>query len=168
MLATSADDVMIEIKIRIHVGKPFSRSFPQKVSIEALYFFQKKATFDCAVMKKVLVIDNDQAFRSQLAPWLGERGWTLLDAPDNQRGMELALQHKPEIVLCDLLSPHCNGIQFCRDLRRQKDQGRRTALHHCHRRRHATDKINALEAGADEYMAKPVHFTALDKHSGAI
>jgi CheY-like chemotaxis protein len=82
-----------------------------------LCFFWKTGRIASASMKKVLVIDNDHAFRSQLAPWLGERGWSLVDAQDSQRGVELALQHKPEIVLCDLLTPRCNGFQFCREIR---------------------------------------------------
>ncbi|MGP8201945.1 MAG: response regulator [Limisphaerales bacterium] len=114
-------------------------------------------------MKTILVIDNDQAFRSQLASWLEERGWSLLDASDSERGMELALQHKPEIVLCDLLAPRCNGFQFCRDLRSHQDNqaGGPTVI--VTGGEQAIDKINALEAGADEYWVKPVAFPVLDK-----
>jgi phosphoribosyl 1,2-cyclic phosphodiesterase len=114
-------------------------------------------------MKKVLVIDNDHAFRSQLAPWLDERGWSLVDAQDSRRGVELALQHKPEIVLCDLLAPGCNGFQFCRDIRSHKDGKSGSPLIIATGGGHATDKINALEAGADEYMVKPIPIHALDK-----
>jgi phosphoribosyl 1,2-cyclic phosphodiesterase len=114
-------------------------------------------------MKKVLVIDNDHAFRSRLAPWLEERGWSLVDAQDSQRGVELALQHKPQIVLCDLLTPQCNGFQFCRDLRSHKATKPGAPIIIAAGNGHATDKINALEAGADEYMVKPVSFHDLDK-----
>jgi len=114
-------------------------------------------------MKKVLVIDNDHAFRSHLAPWLRERGWSLIDAQDSRRGLELALQHKPEIVLCDLLTPGCNGLQFCRDIRGQKDSKSGGPLIVATGGGHPTDKINALEAGVDEYMVKPIPIHALDK-----
>jgi phosphoribosyl 1,2-cyclic phosphodiesterase/CheY-like chemotaxis protein len=114
-------------------------------------------------MKTILVIDNDQAFRSQLAPWLEKRGWSLLDASDSGRGLELALHHKPEIVLCDLLAPRCNGFQFCRDLRsHQASQAAGPAVIVIGGA-HAIDRINALEAGADEYWVKPVAFPFLDK-----
>ena len=116
---------------------------------------------EAASMKTVLVIDNDQAFRSQLAPWLDERGWSLLDAQDSQRGAELALQHKPEIVLCDLLTPGCNGFQFCRDLRRQKASQSGFLFIIATGSANDIDKINALEAGADEYMVKPVALQTL-------
>ena len=113
-------------------------------------------------MKTVLVIDNDQAFRSRLAPWLDERGWSLINAHDSQRGVELALQHKPEIVLCDLLTPGCNGFQFCRDIRRQKGAQSGSLFIIATGSANDIEKINALEAGADEYMVKPVPFHALD------
>jgi phosphoribosyl 1,2-cyclic phosphodiesterase/ActR/RegA family two-component response regulator len=114
-------------------------------------------------MKTVLVIDNDHAFRSQLAPWLDERGWSLIHAPDNQRGVALALQHKPEIVLCDLLTPGCNGFQFCRDIRRQKNTQSGFLFIIAIGSANDIDKINAFEAGADEYMVKPVPLQALDQ-----
>ena len=60
-------------------------------------------------MKTVLVIGNDPVLGRQLTPWLGERGWSMMDAQDGQRGMELALQHAPEIVLCDVLCPRVRG-----------------------------------------------------------
>ncbi|MGD0814228.1 MAG: response regulator [Verrucomicrobiota bacterium] len=114
-------------------------------------------------MKMFLIIDNDQAFRSQLAPWLEERGWSLLDASDSERGLELALQHKPQIVLCDLLAPRCNGFQFCRELRRRQDNQAAGPTVVVTGGAQAIDKINALEAGADEYLVKPVSFPVLEK-----
>ncbi len=114
-------------------------------------------------MKTVLVIDNDRAFRSQLASWLDDGGWSLVEAPDSQRAVELALRHTPEIVLCDLLTTPCNVSQFCRDLRSQKDAQSGSPLIIATGSGHATDKIKALEAGADEYMVKPIAFQALDR-----
>jgi phosphoribosyl 1,2-cyclic phosphodiesterase/ActR/RegA family two-component response regulator len=122
-------------------------------------------------MKKVLVIDNDDSFRRQLGSWLGERGWSLIGAPDNRRGAELILQHKPEIVLCDLLAPGCNGIEFFRDLRRQKESHSGFLYILATGGANAIDKINALEAGADDYVVKPVSYDflgqLLDRFSAA-
>jgi len=114
-------------------------------------------------MKKVLVIDDDQALRGQLAPWLAERGWSLLDAQDGQRGIDLALEHTPEIVLCDLRAPRCNGIQVCRDLRSRKAPPAVRPFIIATGSGHSIDKINALEAGADEYVVKPFSLHALDQ-----
>jgi phosphoribosyl 1,2-cyclic phosphodiesterase/ActR/RegA family two-component response regulator len=128
---------------------------------QKLVFSRRKWKNAITSMKTVLVIDNDQAFRSQLAPWLGERGWSLINTHDTQRGVELAMQHKPEIVLCDLLTPGCNGFQFCRDIRRQKDTQSGFQFIIATGSANDIDKINALEAGADEYMVKPVALHSL-------
>jgi phosphoribosyl 1,2-cyclic phosphodiesterase/ActR/RegA family two-component response regulator len=114
-------------------------------------------------MKKVLVIDKDDAFRSQLAPWLGERGWSLIDASDGPRAVQLAAQMKPQIVLYDPLSPGCSGLQFSRDVRRGKEAESGGSMLIATGSGNVAEKINALEAGADEYLVKPVSYQALDK-----
>lgn len=112
-------------------------------------------------MKKLLVIAEDQAFRARLAPWLGERGWSLVDAQDGRDGLGRAAEHSPEIVVCDLLAPRCNGFQFLRDLRARQDSVRPVII--AAGGPHAIDRMNALEAGADEYVVKPFPLHVLDK-----
>jgi phosphoribosyl 1,2-cyclic phosphodiesterase/ActR/RegA family two-component response regulator len=114
-------------------------------------------------MKTVLVIGNDQALRGGLVSWLQEGGWTVVEAGDNRRGMELALQHKPEIILCDLLAPACNGLQFCREFRSRKEAQAGSPLLIAAGSGHAADKANALEAGADEYLAQPFPLHAMER-----
>jgi phosphoribosyl 1,2-cyclic phosphodiesterase/CheY-like chemotaxis protein len=114
-------------------------------------------------VRQVLVIDDDDAFRSQLSSWLSERGWSLLETKDGDRGFELALKHKPAIVICDFLSARCNGFKFCRDLRSHKEMQPGAPLIIAAGNGHASDKINALEAGADEYFVRPVPLHALEQ-----
>ena len=115
-------------------------------------------------MNKFLVVDNDDVFRSRLAPWLNERGWSLVDAPDGRSGVELALQHEPKIVLCDLLTPRLQRPPVLPRLA-QAARGQRLLLpdHLAAGSGNVADKMNALEAGADEYLVKPVSFQTLDK-----
>ena len=107
-------------------------------------------------MKTVLLIDDDPSFRDVLSEWLTETGWRVLQAEDGEVGMKLALEHRPEIVLCDLLMPRCNGFQVCRFLKAQKDRLPHTLIVITTGSGYATDRLNALEAGADEYLVKPV------------
>lgn len=107
-------------------------------------------------MKTVLLIDDDCSFRQALSLWLTDHGWRVLQAEDGELGLKLALEHRPEIVLCDLLMPRCNGFQVCRNLRAHKDQLPRTKIIVTTGSGYATDRLNALEAGADEYLVKPV------------
>jgi phosphoribosyl 1,2-cyclic phosphodiesterase/CheY-like chemotaxis protein len=106
-------------------------------------------------MKAVLLIDDDEALRPMIAALLEENGWNVLEAQDGEAGLNLARLHKPNVVVCDLLMPRCNGYQVCRTIRATPDL-RDTKIIMISGRGYATDKINALEAGADEYLVKPI------------
>ena len=108
------------------------------------------------VMKTVLIIDDDRSLRSTLGSWLSASGWDVLEAKDGEEGLNLARQHRPDVVLCDLLMPRCNGFQVCRSLRSHKDSLAHTKIIVTTGSGYATDKINAFEAGADEYLVKPI------------
>ncbi len=112
-------------------------------------------------MNTVLLIDDDRSFRDALSHLLIDNGWNVLQAEDGESGIQLALEHRPDIVLCDLLMPRCNGFQVCRKLRANKDRLPATKIIVTTGSGYATDKLNALEAGADEYLIKPVVPTEL-------
>jgi phosphoribosyl 1,2-cyclic phosphodiesterase/CheY-like chemotaxis protein len=106
-------------------------------------------------MKAVLLIEDDEALRPIIAALLEQNGWKVLEAQDGEMGLNLARLHKPDVVVCDLLMPRCNGYQVCRAIRATPDL-RHTRIVMISGRGYATDKLNALEAGADEYLVKPV------------
>jgi phosphoribosyl 1,2-cyclic phosphodiesterase/CheY-like chemotaxis protein len=106
-------------------------------------------------MKAVLLIEDDNALRPMIAALLEQNGWKVLTAEDGEAGINLARLHKPDVVVCDLLMPRCNGYQVCRAIRAAPDL-RETKIVMISGRGYSTDKLNALEAGADEYLVKPV------------
>ncbi|HWN96865.1 MAG TPA: response regulator [Methylomirabilota bacterium] len=106
-------------------------------------------------MKAVLLIEDDDALRPLIAALLEQNGWNVLTAQDGEEGINLARMHKPDVVVCDLLMPRCNGFQVCRAIRATPDL-RETKIVMISGRGYSTDKLNALEAGADEYLVKPV------------
>jgi phosphoribosyl 1,2-cyclic phosphodiesterase/CheY-like chemotaxis protein len=106
-------------------------------------------------MKTVLIIEDDQAFRSVLAEYLKEHGWQVWEAGDGESGLALVKQLRPAAVLCDLLMPRVNGFQVCSAIRRDH------ALRHTHivaisGKGFSANRAGALEAGADEFLQKPV------------
>jgi phosphoribosyl 1,2-cyclic phosphodiesterase/ActR/RegA family two-component response regulator len=106
-------------------------------------------------MKAVLLIEDDSALRTLTAELLGRHGWKVIEAGDGEAGLSLARQHRPAVVICDLLMPRCNGFQVCRAIRATPElSGTRIIM--ISGRAYATDRMNALEAGADEYLVKPV------------
>jgi phosphoribosyl 1,2-cyclic phosphodiesterase/CheY-like chemotaxis protein len=106
-------------------------------------------------MKAVLLIEDDNEMRPMIAALLKKNGWNVMEAEDGETGLELARQHKPEIIVCDLLMPRCNGYQVCRAIRSTPELSQ-TKIVMISGRGYSTDKLNALEAGADEYLVKPI------------
>ncbi|MDB6028097.1 MAG: hypothetical protein JWM68_4320 [Verrucomicrobiales bacterium] len=107
-------------------------------------------------MKTVLIIDDDRALRGALATWLRGTGWKVLEAEDGDMGLQLASEYQPEVVLCDLLMPRCNGFQVCRAIRQQQNSHPHTKIVVTTGSSYATDRVIAFEAGADEYLLKPI------------
>ena len=68
-------------------------------------------------MKAVLLIEDDHELRPMIAAYLKEHGCHVIEAEDGEAGLALAHQHRPDIIVCDLLMPRCNGFQVCRTVR---------------------------------------------------
>lgn len=113
-------------------------------------------------MKSALIIDDDADYRALIAELLRADGWQTWDADSGDRGLELAREHRPQVVICDLLMPRGNGFQFCRSLRADP-QFHTTRIIVTSGRAYDSDRHAALEAGADEYLVKPFEMGAFIK-----
>jgi len=106
-------------------------------------------------MKTVLIIDDDADCRRVLGAVLNQNGWQVFHAGGGDEGIELARQHRPRVVLCDLLMPRVNGFKVCRELRADSTL-RQTSIVVTSGRNFEADRRAAFEAGADEYLPKPI------------
>ncbi len=109
-------------------------------------------------MATVLLIEDDAEGRRATAELFLREGWEVLEAGDGESGVALALEHKPELVLCDLLMPKSNGFQACRRIRQRL---LRTRIIIISGRDYGVDRSSAIDAGADEYLVKPVQWERL-------
>src|ERR1700751_765017 len=109
-------------------------------------------------MPTVLIIEDDEDGRRALAKLFARADWKVLEAADGDSGVELALHSRPEVILCDLLMPKSNGFQVCRTIRQQLQP---TKIIVVSGRDYAVDRASALEAGADEYLLKPITWKVL-------
>ena len=66
---------------------------------------------------KVLVIEDEESYRQALASGLGHEGFDVVLATDGPEGILLFDEHRPDIVLLDVLLPGMHGIDVCRRLR---------------------------------------------------
>lgn len=113
-------------------------------------------------MRTILLIDDDEYCRAPAAELLRRNHWNVIEAADGENGIELAVKHRPDVILCDLLMPRGNGYHVCRTVRAQLDL-RHTKIIVVTGRDYAADRKSALEAGADDYLVKPIVFAELLK-----
>ncbi len=106
-------------------------------------------------MKTVLLIDDDQLVRTILARTLAQNGWQIHEASDGDTGLELARKVRPLVIIADLLLPNMNGFQLCRALR-QSPGLQTTRIIVVSAKAFAGDRQRALEAGANDFLGKPV------------
>src|ERR1700759_4988715 len=109
-------------------------------------------------MPSVLIIEDDEAGREAVARLFARTDWKVFQAADGDTGVELALRNRPEVILCDLLMPKSNGFQVCRAIRQQLQP---TKIIVISGRDYGVDRNSAIEAGADEYLVKPITWDIL-------
>src|SRR5438045_4564237 len=110
------------------------------------------------LMPSVLIIEDDENGRRAVAKLFAQADWKVFEAADGDSGVELALRNRPEVILCDLLMPKSNGFQVCRTIRQQLQP---TKIIVVSGRDYAVDRASALEAGADEFLLKPITWEVL-------
>ena len=109
-------------------------------------------------MPRVLIIEDDAESRRLISDLFRREDWKVLEANDGDAGLELALRDRPELILCDLLMPKSNGFQVCRTIREQLQP---TKIIVVSGRDYKVDRTSALQAGADEYLLKPITWELL-------
>jgi two-component system KDP operon response regulator KdpE len=99
----------------------------------------------------VLIVEDEQAIRRFLRTALEADGLRVYEAETLQRGLLEAATRKPDLIILDLGLPDGDGIDFIRDLR----QWSHIPIIVLSARSEESDKIAALDAGADDYLSKP-------------
>ena len=102
--------------------------------------------------KRILVIEDDTDLLFGLKDNLEREGYDVVTASDGELGLTRAIQLRPDAIILDLMLPRRNGLDVCRLLRERRLYAPILMLS---ARGHDTDKMRALELGADDYMTKP-------------
>ncbi|WP_458414657.1 response regulator transcription factor [Schinkia sp. CFF1] len=104
------------------------------------------------MVKKVLVVDDEQTIITLLQYNLQKAGFEVITAEDGEAGMKKAMEEHPEIIVLDLMLPKMDGIEVCKRLRQQNVM---IPIIMLTAKDDEFDKILGLELGADDYMSKP-------------
>ena len=107
---------------------------------------------------RILVVDDDQKIRTVVRRGLAYEGYRVVEAATGEEGLEKAREHLPDLVVLDVMLPVIDGLEVCRRLRASGDE---LAILMLTARDEVRDKVAGLEAGADDYLAKPFVFEEL-------
>jgi two-component system KDP operon response regulator KdpE len=100
---------------------------------------------------RILVVDDERAIRRFLVAALSAHGHTILETTTGGEALTAVAREHPDVVILDLGLPDMEGIEVTRRLREWSD----IPIIILSVREHESDKISALDAGADDYLTKP-------------
>ena len=103
-------------------------------------------------MSRILVIEDERPMRTALEDCLSSAGYRVFSAADGEKGLERALAERPDLVLLDVMMPRLDGFAVCAELRRV---GFNAPVLLLTAKSQVDDRVNGLDAGADDYLVKP-------------
>ena len=106
-------------------------------------------------MVSVLVIDDEEDIRDILTYNLKKEGFNAFSAENGQKGLELIKSVHPDLVLLDVMMPGMDGIEVCEAIRNLAGH-ERTLICFLTARSEDYSQIAGLDAGADDYVSKPI------------
>jgi adenylate cyclase len=109
---------------------------------------------------RILVVDDNETNRDILVTRLTKHGYETLQAADGEEALVSAAQHRPDLMLLDVEMPKLDGFEVCRRLKKDPAMPFMPIIL-CTARAASQDVVTGLDAGADEYLTKPIDQAAL-------
>jgi class 3 adenylate cyclase len=109
---------------------------------------------------RILIVDDNEANRDILDARLKVHGYDLLQAGDGEEALAAARQHLPDLILLDVMMPKLDGFEVCRRLKGDASLPFMPIIL-VTAKADSSDVVAGLDAGADEYLTKPVDQQAL-------
>jgi two-component system response regulator VicR len=106
--------------------------------------------------KKILVVDDEQSITDLLEYNLQQNGYRVVVARDGHQALRLARTEQPDLIVLDLMLPGPDGLDVCRELRREGSPALASVpIIMLTARDEEVDRVVGLELGADDYVTKP-------------
>ena len=109
----------------------------------------------------ILVVEDDDDIRELVAFSLEDEGYRVEQAADGIRGLELADELQPDLIILDLMLPGRDGLSVCRELHRRSSDTPPSPVLMLTARGEEMDRIIGFEYGADDYVVKPFNIREL-------
>ena len=107
---------------------------------------------------RILIVEDEPGLAMTLSDRLTSEGHSVETASDGDEGLSRATAEVFDLIILDVMLPHRNGYDVCRDLRQQ---GVPTPIIMLTARGETTDKVIGLKLGADDYVTKPFEMSEL-------
>lgn len=110
--------------------------------------------------KCILLIDDHYQLVQGIQSSLKDDGYEIVSAANGLDGLKAARRHRPDLVILDINMPSMDGLELCRRLRAD-NQLRKMPILFLTSRNSVEDRVNGLDCGADDYLAKPFNTVEL-------
>ena len=111
-------------------------------------------------MKTILLVEDNEELRENTVDILAIAGYNVITADNGKTGMEMILQHKPDLVICDIMMPVLDGFGVLR-LMQQQEEVKDTPFILLTAKTERADFRKGMGMGADDYITKPFSGTEL-------
>lgn len=109
-------------------------------------------------MPRILVVEDDSAMAVALQDGFSYEGFDVDVASDGSKGLRLANEGNPDVIVLDVMLPKLSGIDVCKRIRQNNN---RVPIIMLTARGQEADKVVGLKSGADDYVTKPFSFLEL-------
>jgi len=104
------------------------------------------------LLPRILVVDDERPMRASICQCLQAEGYRVLEALDGAQGLDMITKEKPDLIVLDVMMPNLTGIEVVAAVRRL---GLNTPVLMLTTRNAVPQKVEGLDAGADDYLGKP-------------
>jgi len=111
--------------------------------------------------ENILVIEDNDVNRGMISDFLSFQGYHVISAQSGQKGMDLLVKEKPDLVLMDIQMPGIDGFEVIRNIRQMQSAISKVPIIAVTALAMPEDRQLCLDAGADDYLSKPIDFSGL-------
>jgi two-component system alkaline phosphatase synthesis response regulator PhoP len=105
--------------------------------------------------QKILLVDDEPDILEMVGFNLEREGFEVFTAPNGRKALELARTHLPDLILLDVMMPEMDGMETCRELR-EDARLKNSIIAFLTARNEDYSQIAGFDAGADDYISKPI------------
>ena len=108
-------------------------------------------------MKKILIVEDEDKIRKIVKTFLEKKSFEIVEVSDGKDAIDSFLTEKPDLVILDVMLPHKNGFEICKEIREFGN----TPILMLTAKTQDTDEINGFQLGVDDFLLKPFSLEVL-------